>query len=156
MSNEPTENSAEAWHRYFAIECNNQAWDLSVQVRDLEEDDAMLNAAHASAFHWAETGTELNQMRAGMLLAEVHALLGDGKSALAYASKMRDFFLNQDDTPDWEIAFTHVIYAHAAHGAGASEAHMNAYSEAQAALDAITDPADREIVQQTFDHVQSP
>jgi hypothetical protein len=119
------------------------------------EDEEMLNAAHASALHWAQAGTELNRMRATMLLAEVHALLGNGKSALAYAVAMRDFFLNQDDTPDWEIAFTHAIHAHAAHVAGETETHGTAYREAQEALDAISDPADRKIVQQTFDHIPS-
>ena len=116
----------------------------------------MLHAAHAAALHWAAIGTGLNQMRATMLLAEVHALLGKGKSALAYASRMRDFFLNQDDTPDWEIAFTHAIHAHAADVAGEIKVHEDAYREAQSALAAIADPADREIVQQTLDHVRAP
>ena len=52
MSPQPTENTATAWHRYFAIEFNNLAWDLSVQDRSPKEDEEMLNAAHASAFHW--------------------------------------------------------------------------------------------------------
>ena len=116
----------------------------------------MLNAAHASAFHWAAIGTELNRMRAIMLLAEAQALLGNGESAMAHANRMRHFFLNQDDTPDWEIAFTHVIHAHAADVAGKIEVHQDAYRKAQSALDAIADPADREVVQQTFDHVRTP
>ena len=118
MSNEPAENTSAAWHRYFAVAYNNRAWDLSIRERDPADEDEMLNAAHASALHWAEVGTELNRMRATMLLAEVHALLGHGKSSLAYARAMRGFFLDRDDTPDWEIAFTHAIDAHAAHVAG--------------------------------------
>jgi hypothetical protein len=31
----------------------------------------MLDAAHASAWHWAKVGSELNRMRATLLLAEV-------------------------------------------------------------------------------------
>jgi hypothetical protein len=156
MSNEPAENTSAAWHRYFAVAYNNRAWDLSIRERDPADEDEMLNAAHASALHWAEVGTELNRMRATMLLAEVHALLGQGKSSLAYARAMRGFFLDRDDTPDWEIAFTHAIDAHAAHVAGDTKAHETAYREAQAALDAISDPGDREVVQQTLDHVPSP
>ena len=156
MPNEPTENSVEAWHRFFAVECNNRGWDLSVKERDPGQDEEMLHAAHASTFHWAAIGTELNRMRASMLLAEVHALLGHGETALAYASTMRDFFLDQDDTPDWEIAFTHAIHAHAADVAGEIKVHEDAYREAQSALAAIADPADREIVQQTLDHVRAP
>jgi hypothetical protein len=39
-----------------------------------------------------------------MLLAEVHALLGFGKSALGYAEEMREYFLRVG-APDWETAF---------------------------------------------------
>lgn len=95
-------------------------------------------------------------MRATMLLAEVHALLGHGKSALEYATTMCDFFLNQDDTPDWEIAFTHAIHAHAAHLEGNTGRYTTAYRDAREAIEAISDPDDREIVQQTFNHIPSP
>src|SRR6478736_7451710 len=103
-----------AWHRRFAAAANNRAWGLSVQTRSAAEDQEMLNAAHASAWHWAKVGTELQRMRATMLLAEVHALLGLGERALAHAEEMRAYFLAQQ-SPDWEIAFSHAIYAHAAH-----------------------------------------
>jgi hypothetical protein len=76
----------------------------------------MQDAAHASAWHWAAVGNELNRMRATMLLAEVHALLGHGATALAYAREMRGYFLAAD-APDWELAFTHAVHAHAAHAA---------------------------------------
>ena len=115
----------------------------------------MLNAAHASAFHWGQVGNELNHMRAKMLLAEVHAQLGYGQSAMAYAEEIRGYFLNRD-TPDWELAFTHAIYAHAAFAAGNSEAHRAAYQEAVKAMNAIADEEDRKIVRKTFDQVPPP
>jgi hypothetical protein len=78
---------ASVWHRRSAAASNNRAWDLSVQNRTTAEDREMLDAAHASAWHWSKVGTELNRMRATMLLSEVHSLLGYGPSALAYAKK---------------------------------------------------------------------
>jgi len=93
VSDAKSSEEATAWHRRFAAASNNRAWDLSVQGRNVAEDQEMLNAAHASAWHWTKVGTELNCMRATMLLAEVHALLGFGQSALAYAEKMRTYFL---------------------------------------------------------------
>ena len=48
----------------------------------------MLDVAHASAHHWAHAGDELNRMRAAMLVAEVHALLGMGPTALALADDL--------------------------------------------------------------------
>jgi hypothetical protein len=66
-----------------------------VQSRSTVEDQEMLNAAHASAWHWGKVGAELNRMRATMLLAEVHSLLDFGPSALAYAEAMREYFLSR-------------------------------------------------------------
>lgn len=73
MSEAKSPEEAAAWHRRFAAASNNRAWDLSVQTRNAAEDEEMLHAAHASAWHWSKVGTELNRMRATMLLAEVHA-----------------------------------------------------------------------------------
>ena len=155
MSSNQSDSDLIKWHQYFAIECNNRAWDLSTQTRNDAEDMEMLNAAHASALHWAAIGKELNNMRATMLLAEVHALLGYGKTALVNAEKMREYFLGID-TPDWEIAFVHTIYAHAAYASGETTIHKTAYQEALNALNTISDNQDREIVQKTFDGVARP
>jgi hypothetical protein len=142
----------EKWHKHFAIECNNRAWDLSVQVRSPEQDREMLNCAHASAWHWAHIGTELNQMRARMLLAEVHALLGLGVSAFTYASEMRAYFLERE-TPDWEVAFTHAIYAHACLVNGKINDYRASYATAKAAIEQIADEEDRKIVLLTFKQI---
>jgi hypothetical protein len=115
----------------------------------------MLDAAHAAAWHWAYAGNELNHMRAAMLLAQVHALLGNGRLALGYAQAMRTYFLGRV-TPDWEIAFTHAIYAHAALVAGDSEAYRAAYEEALEAIDSIADEEDRKVVLRTFEQVPVP
>jgi hypothetical protein len=155
MSNLPKEADPSAWHRYFAIECNNRAWALAVQARTKAQDGEMLDAAHGAAFHWGQVGTELNVARARMLLAEVHALLGHGVTALSYASQVREFFLGRP-TDDWELAFTHAIHAHAAHVAGDSSMHRASYREAEVALAAIADPGDRAIVQETFDLIPRP
>ena len=153
---QPTEDTqSQEWHRRFAMSCNNRAWELAVKSRTVAQDREMLSVAHASAWHWSHAGTELNRMRATMLLAEVHALLGLGSSALAYAEEARDYFLAKD-TPDWEVAFTHAIYAHAAHSAGKPAEHRSAYLKAVSALEAIADEADRTIVAATFSQVPAP
>ena len=115
----------------------------------------MLDAAHASAWHWAQVGNELNRMRATMLLAEVHAVLGHGSVALPLAQEMRAFFVGRD-TPDWELAFTHAIYAHAAHAACQIAEYRSAYQQAVVALEAITDKEDRSVVLKTFSQIPKP
>ena len=153
----PTDLDPASWHRHFAMEANNRAWALAEQAtRSADEAREMLGVAHASAWHWAAVGTELHRMRATMLLAQVHALLGDAPRAWEYASRMRAFFLEQPDTPDWELAFTHAIYANAAHAAGRAAEHRGAWRQAREALDAIADAEDRAIVEKTFAQVPRP
>ena len=155
MSDVAASEEGTAWHRRFAAAANNRVWDLSVQARNAAEDQEMLNAAHASAWHWAKVGTELNRMRATMLLAEVHALLGLGQSALAYAEEMRAYFLKVQP-PDWEMAFVHAVHSHAAAAAGETDKHRNSYVLAAAALEAISNEEERRNVASTFLHVPKP
>lgn len=155
MTNQADSTESQDWHKRFAMNCNNRAWELSIQHRTPAQDREMLDAAHASAWHWTKIGTELNHMRALMLLAEVHALLGFGSTAFRYAEEMRAYFLNRE-TPDWELAFAHAIYAHAASAAARHEIHRSAYQAATAALEAIADEEDRIIVARTFDQVPKP
>lgn len=152
MSDERAGEDAAAWHRRFAVASNNRAWDLSERTRSTAEDREMLDAAHASAWHWTKVGTEPNRMRAVMLLAEVHALLGFGQSALAYAEEMRTYLLGAQ-SPDWEVAFVHTVHAHAASAAGETEKHRTSYRLAVAALEAISNEKERSIVASTFSQV---
>lgn len=156
MANPPDSKDLESWHRFFAIEANNRAWDMAENF-DGSTDQAieMLNAAHASALHWAEAGTELKAMRARLLLGEVHALLGFGETALVLSGEAREYFLGRS-TDDWEVALVHAVCAHAAAAAGLSNAHKTSYQAAQRAIDAIQGKADRKIVMQTFSKVPVP
>jgi hypothetical protein len=155
MSEARPSEDATAWLRRFAAAGNNRAWELSVQSRSTAEDQEMLNAAHASAWHWGMVGTELNRMRATMLLAEVHSLLGFGPSALAYAEEMREYFLGVG-APEWEIAFVHVVHAHAASAAGEALKHRASYESAVASLGNISNEEERRNVASTFSHVPIP
>jgi hypothetical protein len=153
---QPSETSdPQRLHKQLASAANNRAWELSVIARTPEQDDEMLNAAHASAWHWSVIGSELNRMRATMLLAEVYASLGHGAAALRYAKEMQVYFLGAQ-TPDWELAFTHAICAHAASVAGDGPMHRQEYAKALAAMEAITDTEDKAIVAKTFGQVSQP
>lgn len=115
----------------------------------------MLNAAHASAFHWAKVGTELHHARARMLLGHVYAALGAGPAAQLYAQQSYDY-LAAHEPPDWEIAFAHAILAHAAFAAGDKTLHRRHHAKAHELGQAIVDPEDREIFFRTFDQLPAP
>ncbi len=156
MSQTPEDTRPESWHRFFGASANNFAWALAelpaVEVNHRE----LLNAAHAAAWHWQQIGNELQRMRALMLLAQAHAQVGLGTTALAYADEMRAYFLGAPGTPDWELAFAHVVHAHAASAAGATEQHALSYAQAVQAVAAIADEEDRAIVQRVLRNVPAP
>ncbi len=146
----PTPEEILTSHRWHAIECNNLAWSLSeLGVRTPVQDAEMLNAAHASVFHWSKVGNELNAARGQMLLGRVHAELGHGSLALAYAEASYSYVVSHDPA-DWELAFAHAILAHAALAAGKQELHRNHYTKAEQLGQAIADPDEREIFLRTF------
>jgi len=94
-----------------------------------------------------------------MLLAEVHAqcLLGD--SAFKLATQMRDYFLapaTVNSIPNWELALTHAIYAHAALVAKRQDEYLISHAAATQAIAAIELPEDRQLVLQTFDQIPVP
>lgn len=152
----PEDTKPENWHRFLGSTANNRAWALAELPADEVDLEELLNAAHAAAWHWQQIGTELHRMRATMLLAQAHAQAGMGRSALAYAEPMRRYFLATASTPDWERAFAHVVHAHAAAAAGATREHAESYASAEAAVRAIRDDEDREIVERVFRHVPRP
>jgi hypothetical protein len=142
-------------HRYFAVECNNRAWRLSESpARTPADDREMLDAAHAAALHWSKVGTELHGARAEMLLAHVHALLGRGESAMAYA-RSSFHFLTSRESPAWEVAFAHAILAGAAAAAKDAALHRAHYEQART-LGAALGDEDRAYFDATFRTVPVP
>lgn len=154
--NPPDDTSPDHWHRWFAASANNAAWVMAERADGEFDPFELLNAAHAAAWHWQQTGTELNRMRARMLLAQAHAQCGLGVTALRWAEDMRTYFLGKPDTPDWEIAFAHVVHARAAWAAASRDAHAASCREALRAIAAIVDPEDRRIVEAVFRFVPPP
>ena len=86
MSEAETPFDAAPAHRWFAIECNNQAWDLfDKQDRSEDEADQMVHLAHAACYHWKNAGTDLNYHRALVLLSLAHAETADPTAATRFA-----------------------------------------------------------------------
>jgi hypothetical protein len=152
----PTDTDPANWHRHFAAQANNRAWDLAESRTDASRDAEMLTAAYAAAWHWDAVGTELHRMRALMLLALVNALAGHGHTAWQQAETVHAFFLGQSETPDWEMAFVHAIHALAAAAAGRGDAHRVSWEQARLSIAAIADAEDRAIVLKTWAQVPAP
>jgi hypothetical protein len=155
VTERPSSDEIATWHRRFAVTCNNRAWELIERERRTPaEDHEMLHAAHASAWHWARVGTDLNEARARMLLGMAHALAGDGPLALRYATASFNYF-NEHAAPVWEQAFAHLVLAAAAHAAGNRALHAEHYPEAARLGGAIEGEEDRAVFMRTFARVAS-
>jgi hypothetical protein len=155
MSTSPSEDEINRWHRYFAVECNNRAWDLAARDRSPDEDREMLDAAHAATWHWSKVGTELNAVRADMLLAHVHAFVGSPALAMHHAKRCHAYFLAHP-APPWEMALTHLVMAQAAHAVGDAATYSREYGLMQAAISRIEHGEDRDLVLQSVARIPAP
>jgi hypothetical protein len=150
MSVPPVPEEIARWRRYYAIECNNRAWDLAGQeTRTPAETEELVHAAHAAAWLWEGIGDELNRARGWMLLGQALGLAGQAAPALDYAGRSLAFFLAHE-CPDWELAFAHAVQACAAQAAGESALYETHWRRAAELGAAIADPEDRGIFLSSF------
>lgn len=76
-------------HKKFAAAAFNHAWDfIDMKTRTDEDVRQMLDAAHASSWHWRhrDDATPQNRSIADWQLSRVHALAGNGAMALDYGN----------------------------------------------------------------------
>jgi hypothetical protein len=74
--------------RRLAADLFNLVWTLmETPDRTPDEDERMLNAAHASRFHWGEVGGPVNVARGDWQISRVYAILDRPESALHHAAR---------------------------------------------------------------------
>jgi hypothetical protein len=146
MSSEPTYTEAEA-HRHFAYACNQHVWALVAKAaRTPGEDAEMLDAAHASLFHWRYAGTSVHQQRGEWLISHVYALLGMGEGALRHAECCLALTAtHQAAMEDFDVAYAYLGMARAHAILGHAADAQKYLALAEAAGQSIADDEDREI-----------
>ena len=115
-------------HRRLGVELFNHTWTLLVkEPRTRDEQDEMVHAAHASAYHWrrAEGAGPENRARSEWQLARVYAVLGRGEPAVHHAQRCLDHCV-ENGIGDWDLAFAYEALARA-HKAGGNEAEFRRY-----------------------------
>jgi hypothetical protein len=121
-------------HRWFAIECNNSAWDLVEKAgRSADEAERMIRLAHAAAFHWDAVGTDLNRQRAENLLASVYAAAEIPKAAVYHAERCLSLSVKnaKEETPfDRATALGCAAQAHALAGDAAQAERLRTLAKA--------------------------
>lgn len=155
--NEPNAGEQTAlWQRRLASQANNRAWTLAeASSRTPEEDEDMLQAAHAAMYFWKIVGNAKNQAHAAQLLAHVYALLGLGGPAKHYLAKSSPILLGEGAEP-WQRAFAHAVAANVAAVTGDSGAHLTHYAEAERLMATLPGAEDRELLGATLRVVPVP
>lgn len=143
MAEKPPSEDVALWQRRLASQANNHAWTLAEMLqRSPEEDEEMLQAAHAAMYFWKIVGEPNNHAHAALLLAHVYALLKLPGPARQYLGKSLPYFALHECAP-WELAFAHAVAANVAFAEGDAAAHAKHYSEAEAAAARMTDAETR-------------
>jgi hypothetical protein len=139
-----------ATHRELGIGLYNHTWQLlEREGRTPAQDDDLVHAAHASAWHWRQASEGVERARAEWLCSRVYAVLGRGPEAILHARRCLALL---DATPagvaDWDRAAASEAMARALAVAGDSVGAADWRARTTEALEAIADPEDRTVIEQ--------
>lgn len=147
--------SAES-HRRLGKDLYNRTWALLEKAdRTPAEVDELLHASHASAWHWSKGGGTLaNAARGEWQIARVYSTLGWGDPALRHARRsleLAEAAVTAGVADDWDMAAALEGLARALAVAGDRNAAEATRARARAALGAIADPDDRQLIEQDLE-----
>jgi len=138
-----------ATHRALGVGLYNHTWDLlEIESRTPEQDDEMIDTAHASAYHWRQVGNAANGARGHWILARVYAVLGRGEPSLHHAQRaIAILAAGGEGIEDWDFAAAAEAMdrAHAVSGDLGAAAEWKARAAEAAA--AITEEGDRKVIE---------
>jgi hypothetical protein len=138
-----------ATRRALAVGLFNYTWTLLEKPdRTQEQDDEMLNAAHASRYHWGEVGEAVNLSRGEWQVSRVYSVLGRGEPALYHARRCVEINEANDAREDWELGSAYEAMARASAVAGDPAGRDEWKSRAVAELAKIADAEDRQVLEQ--------
>ena len=101
--------------RQLAVDLFNRAWTLmETDERTEEQDDELINTAHASAYHWTQVGTPANRARSAWQLSRAYTVLDRPEPALHHARRCLAYCEeNPEAIEDWDLPYAHEALARA-------------------------------------------
>ena len=101
--------------RQLAVDLFNRAWTLmETHERTEEQDDELINTAHASAYHWTQVGTPANRARSEWQLSRAYSVLDRPEPALHHARRCLAYCEeNPEAIEDWDLPYAHEALARA-------------------------------------------
>ena len=151
MTDEKRYTEPEA-HYLFATDFHTRTWNLLDQpTRTRDENERMLDYAHASLAHWRVTGTARQHERGEWMLARVYAVLGEAELSLRHAQRCMELLEDhKEEMQPFDFAFAPEALARAHALAGNKPQALKYIQLAQQAGDAIQEEDDRNIFFQEF------
>jgi hypothetical protein len=148
----PNSKEVSNFHRYFAIQSNNEFWALSEKSLDPVEKRKILTVAYTSLYHWQEVGTDQNIQLANLAVARAYCVNGSSQS-VHYASLAFDYFDGSGES--WIQAFTNAVLGHAFYIVGNNEKSAQLYENAVRLRSSLSE-GDRDVFEATFKHIPVP
>lgn len=131
-------------HRRLGIDLYNRTWTLM----DAPGDE-MLHCAHASAYHWVQSGgTKANRARSEWLCSRVYTLLGRSEPALHHARRCLELVESAPaEMEEWDLPAAYEALARAHHAAGEESEAARYKSLGLDAISKVADEEDREHIE---------
>ena len=130
--------------RQRGVDLFNEVWRL---MESREDDERMLHAAHASAYHWALAPEcePKNRARSEWLCSRVYAVLGRAEPAIHHATRcLQVTEEHADNVEDWDLPFAYEALARAHSVAGNAEESRRYAELARESGESIADVEDRD------------
>jgi hypothetical protein len=142
-------------HRQLGVDLYNHTWTLlQKENRTRADDDEMLNASHASAYHWsraAGAGPE-HAARSQWQISRVNAVLGRGDAAVYHAERCVEH-CTENGIGDWDLAAAYEALARAHRVAGNDGEYRRNLELGREALKQVADEEDREHIAEDLDEL---
>ena len=136
--------------RLLGVDLFNEVWRL---IETREDDERMLHAAHASAYHWSEAPEcePKNRARSEWQVSRVYAVLGRAEPALHHARRCLELCeAHAESMEDWDLPFAYEALARA-HAVAGHAREADRYEQKARALGAsLADPDDREHLEEAL------
>ena len=135
-------------HRELAGELFNRTWDLLGRKRRTKaEDEEMLNAAHASRYHWGVVGRPLQASIGEWQLSRVYSVLGRAEPATHHGRRALEIARRHRLAPFY-VAYGHEALARAAAAAGERSVRDSEVRKAAELLARIRSADDRRMLEE--------
>ena len=125
---EKTEFYRKAAHKYYSVNCFNQAWDLIDKTeRTPEEDEEMIRLSLASHYHWTQRDdySNTNASIALWQISRIYTILGQADNARRYGQICLEASQGEGVTPFF-LGYAYEALARA-EAAGGKEEEMQAF-----------------------------